>query len=71
MLQDTKESAAWTAQWRTGNWDAIVGGWFLTADPSITNLYSCKGANNMTGYCDPALDDVMNQSDQALGLHHS
>lgn len=66
VLMDTKESAAWTGQWRTGNWDAIVSGWFLTADPSVTNLYSCKGANNMTGYCDPALDTVMNQSDQAL-----
>jgi peptide/nickel transport system substrate-binding protein len=66
VLMDTKESAAWTAQWRTGDWEAIVGGWFLTADPSITNLYSCKGANNMTGYCDPKLDDVMNASDQAL-----
>ena len=66
VLMDTKESAAWTGQWRTGNWDAIVAGWFLTADPSVTNLYSCKGANNMTGYCDAKLDDVMTQSDQAL-----
>ena len=66
VLMDTKESAAWTGQWRTGKWEAIVGGWFLTADPSLTNLYSCKGANNMTGFCDPKLDDVMNQSDQAL-----
>ena len=66
VLMDTKESAAWTGQWRTGDWDAIVAGWFLTADPSVTNLYSCQGANNMTGYCDPKLDDVMNQSDQAL-----
>ena len=68
VLMDTKESAAWTGQWRTGNWEAIVGGWFMTADPSITNLYSCKGANNMTGYCDPKLDAVMNQADQALDV---
>lgn len=66
VLMDTKESAAWTGQWRTGNWEAIVSGWFLTADPSVTNLYSCKGANNMTGYCDPALDKVFDQADQAL-----
>jgi peptide/nickel transport system substrate-binding protein len=69
VLQETKESAAWTAQWRTGNWEAIVGGWFLTADPSVTNLYSCKGANNMTGYCDEKLDDLMNQADQALDFN--
>ena len=66
VLMDTKESAAWTGQWRTGDWEAIVGGWFMTADPSVTNLYSCKGANNMTGYCDPKLDDAMNAADQAL-----
>jgi peptide/nickel transport system substrate-binding protein len=66
VLMDTKESAAWTGQWRTGDWEAIVGGWFMTADPSVTNLYACKGANNMTGYCDPKLDEVMNAADQAL-----
>lgn len=66
VLMDTKESAAWTSQWRTGQWDAIVGGWFLTADPSVTNLYACDGANNMTGYCDPKLDEAMKASDQAL-----
>jgi peptide/nickel transport system substrate-binding protein len=66
VLMDTKESAAWTGQWRTGNWEAIVGGWFMTADPSVTNLYSCKGANNMTGYCNPKADDAMNAADQAL-----
>jgi peptide/nickel transport system substrate-binding protein len=66
VLMDTKDSAAWTGQWRTGNWEAIVAGWFLTADPGVTNLYACKGANNMTGYCDPKLDAAMNASDQAL-----
>jgi peptide/nickel transport system substrate-binding protein len=66
VQMDTKESAAYTEQWRTGNWDATVGGWFLTADPSITNLYACDGANNMTGYCDSKLDDAMKASDQAL-----
>jgi peptide/nickel transport system substrate-binding protein len=66
VQMDTKESAAYTDQWRSGNWDATVGGWFLTADPSITNLYACDGANNMTGYCDTKLDDAMKASDQAL-----
>jgi peptide/nickel transport system substrate-binding protein len=66
VLMETKESAAWTEQWRSGNWEAIVGGWFLTADPSVTNLYACDGANNMTGYCDPKLDEAMKASDQAL-----
>jgi len=69
VLMETKESAAWTEQWRTGNWDATVGGWFLTADPSVTNLYACDGANNMTGYCDPTLDEVMKASDQALDFN--
>jgi peptide/nickel transport system substrate-binding protein len=63
---ETKESAAWTEQWRSGNWEAIVGGWFLTADPSVTNLYACEGGNNMTGYCDSALDEIMKAADQAL-----
>ncbi len=69
VQMETKESAAWTEQWRSGNWEAIVGGWFLTADPSVTNLYSCDGANNMTGYCDPKLDEAMKASDQALDFN--
>jgi peptide/nickel transport system substrate-binding protein len=69
VQMDTKESAAYTEQWRSGNWDATVGGWFLTADPSITNLYACDGANNMTGYCDSKLDDAMKTSDQALDFN--
>ena len=68
VLMETKESAAWTGQWRTGEWEATVSGWFLPADPSFTNLYACDGANNMTGYCDPALDDAMKASDEALAF---
>lgn len=62
----TLESAAWTQQWRTGEWEAIVSGWFLPADPSITGIYACDGPNNMTGLCNPELDEVMEESDQYL-----
>ena len=60
---ETLESAAWTGRWRAGEWDAIVSGWFFGADSSLTNTYSCEGSNNMTGFCDPALDEVMRESD--------
>ena len=65
---ETLESAAWTQQWRSGNWEALVSAWFLPADPSITGLYACGGPNNMTGFCTPALDEVMEASDRALDL---
>ncbi len=68
VKMETKESAAYTSQWRTGEWEAIVSGWFLPADPSFTNLYACDGANNMTGYCDAELDKAMNESDTALAF---
>jgi peptide/nickel transport system substrate-binding protein len=69
VQMETKESAAWTEQWRSGQWEAMVSGWFLTADPSITNLYACDGANNMTGYCDEKLDEAMKASDEALDFN--
>jgi peptide/nickel transport system substrate-binding protein len=65
---ETLESAAWTQRWRSGAWETIVSAWFLPADPSLTNLYACEGANNMTGFCDPALDDVLKASDRALAV---
>jgi len=65
---ETLESAAWTQRWRNGDWESVVSAWFLPADPSITGLYACGGPNNMTGFCDPALDEVMESSDRALGL---
>jgi peptide/nickel transport system substrate-binding protein len=68
VLMETKESAAWTTQWRSGEWEAIVSGWFLPADPSFTNQYSCEGANNMTSFCDPELDKVLNESDTTLAF---
>ncbi|MBX7186867.1 MAG: peptide ABC transporter substrate-binding protein [Vicinamibacteria bacterium] len=65
---ETLESAAWTQRWRSGKWEAIVSAWFLPADPGITGLYACKGANNMAGFCDPALDEILERSDQALSF---
>ena len=63
---ETLESAAWTSRWRSGQWEALVSAWFLPADPSITGQYLCNGPNNMTGMCDPELDELLLRSDQAL-----
>ena len=63
---ETLESAAWTQRWRSGQWEAMVSAWFLSADPSLTSLYLCDGPNNMTGFCDPDLDRVMLASDREL-----
>lgn len=63
VLFDTQESAAWTGTWRTGAWEAVVGGWILPADPSFTGLFACDGANNMTGLCSEELDALMKESD--------
>ena len=64
VLFETLESAAWTGQWRTGVWDAIISGWFLPSDPSFTAIYGCGGSNNYTGFCDPELDKLMDASDK-------
>ncbi|NJD19971.1 MAG: peptide ABC transporter substrate-binding protein, partial [Gemmatimonadetes bacterium] len=63
---ETLESAAWTQRWRSGRWEGIVSAWYLPADPSITGLYACDGPNNMPGFCDPSLDEVMEASDRSL-----
>ncbi len=65
---ETLESAAWTQRWRSGQWEAMVSAWFLPADPGITGLYACRGANNMAGFCDPALDEILERSDKALSF---
>jgi len=65
---ETLESAAWTQRWRSGEWEAIVSAWFLPADPSLTGLYACDGPNNMTGLCDPALDEALRASDRVLSF---
>jgi peptide/nickel transport system substrate-binding protein len=63
---ETLENAAWTQRWRNREWEALVSAWFLPADPSITGLYACEGPNNMTGFCDPDLDEIMERSDRSL-----
>jgi peptide/nickel transport system substrate-binding protein len=63
---ETLESAAWTQRWRSGQWEAMVSAWFLSADPSLTSIYLCDGPNNMTGFCDPDLDRIMLASDREL-----
>ena len=63
---ETLEAAAWNQRWRSGQWEAVVAAWFLPADPGITGLYACDGANNMTGFCDPAFDVLLKRSDRAL-----
>ena len=63
---ETLESAAWTQKWRSFDWEGVVSAWFLPADPSFTGLYECDGPNNMTGFCDEALDEIMLASDRAL-----
>ena len=63
---ETLESAAWTSRWRNREWEALVSAWFLPADPSLTGQYACDGPNNMTGHCDPQLDELLLASDQAL-----
>ncbi len=65
---ETLENAAWTQRWRNGDWEALVSAWFLPADPSITGLYACDGPNNMTGFCDAALDEIMEGSDEYLAF---
>jgi len=64
----TLESAAWTQAWRSFDWEAVVSAWFLPADPSFTGLYRCDGPNNMTGFCQPELDQVMEASDRELAF---
>ncbi len=63
---DPKEAAARSQVWRSGQWEMQISRWVLPADPSVTGLYSCKGSNNMTGFCDPAADEAMIASDQEL-----
>ncbi len=63
---ESMEAVAYTNKWRTGDWETLISGWILPADPSFTRQYACQGSNNMTGTCDPELDKLMDLSDQAL-----
>lgn len=64
----TLESASWTQTWRSFDWEAVVSAWFLPSDPSFTGLYRCNGPNNMTRFCNPELDEVMQASDRFLSF---
>jgi len=57
------ENAAWLQKWLSKDWESVIGGWIIGADPSITALYACDGSNNFTGYCNEELDKAMKASD--------
>jgi peptide/nickel transport system substrate-binding protein len=63
VVFEDMENAAWIEKWLSTEWDAIVGGWIIPADPSITSLYACDASNNFTGHCSEALDEAMHASD--------
>jgi peptide/nickel transport system substrate-binding protein len=65
---ETLEAAAWTGRWRNREWEAIVSGWFFSADTSLTNTYACEGSNNFTGFCDEELDNLMRESDRYVTI---
>jgi peptide/nickel transport system substrate-binding protein len=64
------EAAAWSQKWRTSQWDAQVGGWFMMSDASLTNYYHTRdgknGSNNFTGFGNAELDRLMTESDLVL-----
>ena len=60
------ENAAWLERWLSKDWEAIVGGWIIPADPSMTALYACDASNNFTGHCNPELDAAMQASDEVF-----
>ena len=60
------ENAAWLEKWLSKEWEAVVSGWIIPADPSVTSLYACEASNNFTGFCSEDLDAAMEASDQVL-----
>lgn len=64
------EAAAWSQKWRTSQWDAQVGGWFMSSDASLTNYYHTRdgknGSNNFTGFGNAELDKLLIESDKVL-----
>ncbi len=62
------ENAAWLDRWLSKDWEAVVGGWIIPADPSLTSLYACEASNNFTGFCSEELDAAMAASDKVLDL---
>ncbi|MGL4651700.1 MAG: ABC transporter substrate-binding protein, partial [Caldilineaceae bacterium] len=66
VLFEDLESAAWLERWLSTDWEGIVGGWIIPADPSLTSLYGCGASNNFTGFCNEELDAAMAAADLAL-----
>lgn len=62
------ENAAWLERWLSKDWDAIIGGWIIPADPSLTALYSCDASNNFTGWCNEELDALMEEADATFAF---
>jgi peptide/nickel transport system substrate-binding protein len=66
VLFDNLENAAWIERWLSKDWEAVISGWILPADPSFTGLYACDGSNNFTGFCSEELDTAMKASDEVF-----
>ncbi|MCB0044951.1 MAG: peptide ABC transporter substrate-binding protein [Caldilineaceae bacterium] len=60
------ENASWIEKWLSKDWEAVVSGWIIPADPSLTSLYACDASNNFTGFCSDELDAAMEASDMVL-----
>ncbi len=66
VLFEDLENSAWLERWLSTEWEAVVGGWIIPADPSLTSLYACGASNNFTGFCNPELDAAMEAADSTL-----
>jgi ABC-type transport system substrate-binding protein len=58
------------------NFDIYLGGWANLFDPEDSNIFGCDHVtsaenpvdNNFTGYCDPAVDDLLNKAKAELDV---
>ncbi len=66
VLFEDLENAAWLERWLSTDWEAVIGGWIIPADPSLTSLYGCGASNNFTGFCNEELDAAMDAADASL-----
>ena len=62
------ESSTSVAATRAGDFQAAMGIWSGRPDPdgNVSIWASCKGFLNWTGYCNPALDDLLARAAQAI-----
>ncbi len=68
VVFDNLENAAWIERWLSKDWEAVISGWILPADPSFTGLYACDGSNNFTGFCSEEMDAAMKASDEVFAF---